>query len=83
MSGFLASMINPELVFTDLPCTDRQTFLQYISRRLEEKDYVKCSFEGAIIEREKKYPTGLPTVNQHVALPHTDVQHAKIQLLYQ
>ena len=51
MSGFLASMINPELVFTDLPCTDRQTFLQYISRRL--------------------------TVNQHVALPHTDVQHAK------
>ena len=77
MSGFLASMINPELVFTDLPCTDRQTFLQYISRRLEEKDYVKCSFEGAIIEREKKYPTGLPTVNQHVALPHTDVQHAK------
>ena len=77
MSGFLASMINPELVFTDLACSDRQAFLQYISRILMKNNYVKGSFEEAIIEREKRYPTGLPTVNQHVALPHTDVQHAR------
>lgn len=53
MSGFLASMINPELVFTDLACSDRQAFLQYISRILMKNNYVKGSFEEAIIEREK------------------------------
>ena len=82
MSGFLASMINPELVFTDLPCTDRQTFLQYISRRLEEKDYVKCSFEGAIIEREKKYPVCRRSISMlRCHIPTYSMQ--KIQLLYQ
>lgn len=40
------------------------------------KNFVKESFIDAIIEREKTFPTGLPTSsNISVAIPHTDSVH--------
>ena len=38
--------------------------------------FVKSSFADACIEREKIYPTGLPTPIP-VAIPHTDAEHVK------
>jgi PTS system galactitol-specific IIA component len=42
---------------------------------LEENECVKKSFLQACIDREKIYPTGLPT-KVPVALPHTEIDHA-------
>jgi len=41
---------------------------------LHSNGLVKESFVAACIERERRYPTGLPT-NIGVAIPHTDAEH--------
>ena len=42
---------------------------------LEAGGYVKDSFKEAVIEREKVFPTGLPTQLIGIAIPHTDAEH--------
>lgn len=49
--------------------------LKKIGAVLVETGYVKESYIDAIIEREKNFPTGLPTGENGVAIPHTDVCH--------
>jgi PTS system galactitol-specific IIA component len=44
---------------------------------LEAAGYVKDSFGQACIEREKVFPTGLPTEPYGIAIPHTDCEHVK------
>ncbi|GEM_PF-71350 len=50
--------------------------LQRIGSFLYQNGYVKESYTQAIIERERVYPTGLPT-KPGVAIPHTDSIHTK------
>ena len=42
---------------------------------LEDLGYVRSTFEDALLEREKVFPTGLPTQPLGVAIPHTDAEH--------
>lgn len=46
-----------------------------LAKSLTEQGYVADSFLEAIIEREKVFPTGLPTGEIGVAIPHTDSEH--------
>lgn len=55
-----------------------EEILQNIGKMLSERGYVKESFGDALIEREKKYPTGLKTYPYAVAIPHTDLGHVNI-----
>lgn len=48
--------------------------LEHLGSLLYQYGYVKESYTKAIIEREKVYPTGLPT-KPGVAIPHTDSIH--------
>jgi len=48
--------------------------LQHLGSHLYQNGYVKESYIKALIEREKDYPTGLPT-KPGVAIPHTDTVH--------
>ena len=68
-------MLNEELIYLDLEADNREELLSLLSDKLYEKGYVKESFKKAIIEREKVFPTGLPTLGVKVALPHTDPIH--------
>lgn len=40
-----------------------------------EEGYVNDGFHDAIIKREKNFPTGLPTGEINVAIPHTDPEY--------
>ena len=42
---------------------------------LHEGGYVRDTFVDAVLEREKKFATGLPTPTIQVAIPHADVEH--------
>lgn len=46
-----------------------------LASSLEILGYVRDSFRNAIFEREKVFPTGLPTEPIGVAIPHTDAEH--------
>ncbi len=48
--------------------------IRITSDALMKKGYVKSSFFQACVDREKKFPTGLPT-KIPVAIPHTDAGH--------
>ncbi|RKD30518.1 PTS sugar transporter subunit IIA [Thermohalobacter berrensis] len=71
----VSTLFNPELILFDVTANDRTELLKKLSQKLKEKGYVRESFEEAVIEREKVYPTGLPTPGVSVALPHTDSIH--------
>lgn len=66
-----------ELTNLSLEVDNQEDFFRTISSELQEKGYVKQTFEKAIIEREKNYPTGLQLDNFTIAIPHTDVEHVK------
>ena len=46
-----------------------------LSKGLCEYGYVKTTYTDAILDREKKFPTGLPFKGYGVALPHADCCH--------
>lgn len=68
-------LINPGLVCIDLAVSSWEEVLDALSQRLLEQGLVRDSFVEAVKERERKFPTGLPTVDIGVAIPHTDPEH--------
>ncbi|WEV36270.1 PTS sugar transporter subunit IIA [Lactobacillus sp. ESL0677] len=56
---------------------DFDTVIKILSKKLSEKKLVKQEFSKNVIEREKKFPTGLPTKPIGVSIPHTDAKWTK------
>lgn len=71
----LYELLDEDLIFFDVEASNWQEVLKYLSCYLLKKGYVKDSFYNALIEREKKFPTGLPTDGIKVAIPHADPVH--------
>lgn len=69
------SIISKELIFNNVVASNREDALRFIASKLVEKEYVKGSYVDAVLERERVYPTGLPTETYGVAIPHTDIIH--------
>ncbi|EIJ77976.1 putative PTS IIA-like nitrogen-regulatory protein PtsN [Bacillus methanolicus PB1] len=63
------------LILKDIDVNSREELLRTMAANLFSKGLVKESFIDAVIEREKTFPTGLPTNRISVAIPHTDSEH--------
>lgn len=61
-----------DLVFKDLEFSSNVEVLGFLASKLYEKGYVKEEYKEAILEREKEYPTGLPSVDIKIAIPHAN-----------
>ncbi|MFN2744834.1 MULTISPECIES: PTS sugar transporter subunit IIA [Bacillus] len=72
-----ADLFKEELIFTDIHAQTPSELLTEIGCALEQLGYVEKSFTGAIIERERQYPTGLALPEFSIGLPHTDARHVK------
>ncbi len=67
--------VSPELVtMIDAPMT-KEEIVRLVSAPLLKAGLVKDSYPQALLEREKNFPTGLPTQGVGVAIPHTDCEH--------
>jgi galactitol PTS system EIIA component len=64
-----------KFLITGIDFETKEEALQYVGNYLYEKGFVKESFTQALLDREKVYPTGLPTEPIRVAIPHADVEH--------
>ncbi|MCE9921389.1 MULTISPECIES: PTS sugar transporter subunit IIA [Hafnia] len=64
-----------ELTFIDSSFQHQSDYFDSIFLSLKNRGYVRDSFLPAIKQREKLYPTALPTHPYVVALPHTDTEH--------
>lgn len=68
-------IISSNLIFKGIEASNNEDALKFLGQRLFDKQYVKESYIEAVIAREKKYATGLPTEIYGVAIPHTDIVH--------
>lgn len=67
-------LVKEELVvFSE--ATGKTEVLSESADLLAQMGMVKSSYKQAVIDREKKFPTGLETENDGIALPHTDSKY--------
>lgn len=69
------NFLNPELIQIDAEADDKEGIIKKLANLLISKGYAKESYLEAILEREKVFPTGLPTEGVGVAIPHADIKH--------
>ena len=69
------NMIDPDLIFPQLDLKSSDEVISFLAEKLEQAGRVKPSFEQAVKDREKQFPTGLPSGEISVAIPHTGVEH--------
>ena len=75
MGSKLDDFIHSDLIIPRLEAKDRTEAIQKLGSILYAKGYVKNSYVDAVLEREKKFPTGLAFEDGQVAIPHTDTEH--------
>jgi PTS system galactitol-specific IIA component len=68
---------DPSLVVFFESQVTQEDVIQALSQRLFAGGFVHPSYANAVLEREKVFPTGLPTQPLGIAIPHTDPEHVK------
>ncbi len=71
----LESLIPQEFVLVGLDASDKSEAIQLLANLFLHEGYVKDTYIDAVLTREKEFPTGLRTMDVHVAIPHCDVGH--------
>jgi PTS system galactitol-specific IIA component len=71
----IENVLKEDCIIERLDAASKEEALTAMSNILLAKGYVKESFLGAILEREKHYPSGLPMEGHKIAIPHTDAEH--------
>lgn len=69
--------LEESLIFVHLNCADAEKALEIMGSSMQKAGYVKPDYVQALIERERKFPTGLDMQGIGVAIPHTDAEYVK------
>lgn len=64
--------IDSSLFFPDLNCKTKEEVISFLAEELAKKGYVGDEYKTALLERERIYPTGLPSHSFNIAIPHAD-----------
>jgi PTS system galactitol-specific IIA component len=67
--------IEEDLVLLNIKAKDKVEVISKLANLLRKEGCVKDSYLNAVIKREGIFPTGLPTIPQSIAIPHTDAEH--------
>ena len=65
-------LTNEENIFVDIEISNFEELVEIIAQPLLENKDVTVDFPKQVIERERVFPTGLPTQPIGVAIPHTN-----------
>lgn len=68
-------MLRKELIQWDLAAKTSEEALRSMAQLFVAQNVAKSSYPDAIVEREAKYPTGLPAAAYDIAVPHTFAEH--------
>lgn len=66
----IEDLLSEDMIFVDLEATNSDELIRLMGERAMEKGIVSEGFAKAVIEREREYPTALPTTILKVAIPH-------------
>lgn len=67
--------LDEKLVILNLRASHREEVIRELANLLHEFGAVRAPYAEAVCERERRYPTGLPTAGVYVAIPHADATH--------
>jgi len=70
--------LRKENVFIDVEVNNTDELFETIGRRMIDGGFAKDGFIQALKDREKAFPTGLPSGDIGVGLPHVDACHILI-----
>lgn len=73
----MVNYFDKEIVFFKENFNRQEEILKCLSKELKEKDLVTDKYYANVLEREKKFPTGLFINGIGVAIPHTDSIYVK------
>jgi len=68
-------MLNVDCVLIDVEAKSDTEIISILVEKLISRGLVKDSFKNAVLEREKTFPTGLPTMGIGIAIPHADSKY--------
>jgi len=68
-------LLHEKLIVTNLEAENANNAIAKLAKVLFDNGYVKESYIKAVQDREKDFPTGLPTESVGVAIPHTEAVH--------
>jgi PTS system galactitol-specific IIA component len=71
----ITHLIHNDLMFPRMAVQTQGQLLNELAAQLKAHGYVKEGYRKGVIEREKRYPTGIQLKNLGCALPHTDIEH--------
>ena len=66
--------LNEELFVRNVQAKTDSEVLAFLASEMYKKNYVKEEYIQAIQEREKEYPTGLPSTPPGIAIPHANYE---------
>jgi PTS system galactitol-specific IIA component len=73
--------LKEEFVLLAYEAKSREDVLETLADLLHRHGAVKDSYRDAVFAREEEFPTGLPTQDIKVALPHAGVEHVNYSAL--
>lgn len=68
-------MLDKDLILIKIKAESPEEIIKKLAELMLAKKYVKESYLNEVLKREKEFPTGLPTQEFGVAIPHTDSSH--------
>lgn len=68
-------MLDKDLILIKIKAESPEEVIKKLAELMLAKKYVKESYLNEVLKREKEFPTGLPTQEFGVAIPHTDSSH--------
>lgn len=71
-------IFNAELVIMDCIADTAEEAIAQLCAKMKAQGMVKDTYCQAVIEREREYPTGVPTAYYDVAIPHSQSDHVLI-----
>ena len=75
MQYTLLDLLQAENILLYPDVTDTVGVVEVLTEALEATGYVERKYAQDVLEREKVFPTGLPTEPIPVAIPHADPDH--------
>lgn len=64
--------LDTNLFFRNKEFNSSEEVETFIADQLKKNGYVKDGYKEALLDREKEYPTGLPSDEPRVAIPHAN-----------
>ena len=65
-------ILNLNLIYRNIDFKTSREIETFLADQLYENGYVKEGYKKALLEREQKFPTGLPSSQPAIAIPHAN-----------